>query len=331
MFYRHVTVKIDDIEINKKMKNKQAVIYGVQEDKKFKYIGKTVKSVKENRKLRKSDVGRRYTNEEINNVFIKNPDVNMVVLKTIETQEWYNEKLKEVVDKHKDNHPLLNAQWMLEGKRGYWEGKKKDPHTLQRLSESKYKRVVQYDKNGKLVKIWDSGKEVATKVFKDYRVKNGCGCTKLYRVLSSNVLKGKYRFDSYWFKEEYLMQNFKSIPDKLDLDVLRKKEVQYKKASYKRPNTYRRYTIIYTDIDDNEISRFNNIYDAGLALKISPNVVGKICRRVVVPNNFKLKYGEKQLQPIDVEKPKYKALPVNRKRTGLPPKIDINEIFDVDL
>ncbi|MBN1637344.1 MAG: hypothetical protein JW866_00125 [Ignavibacteriales bacterium] len=312
------------------MSEEQAVIYGVQKDEKFKYIGKTVKSVKGNRELRKSDVGRRYTSEEINKVFTENHDVNMVVLKTIEAQDWYDEKLKEVV-KYKDNHPLVNAQWMLEGKRGYWEGKERDPHTLQRLSESKFKEVVQYDKNGVLVNIWQSGKEVAIQVFRDYRVINGGGHTRLYRVLDTGTLKRKFRYGYYWFRKSDLLKEYNGIPAKLNLDAIRKKEQQYRKANYKRPTTYRRYTIIYEDINGEEIQRFKNIYDAGEFLKISPNMVGKICRGVVVPNNFRLKYGEKELQPIDVQKPHYEYLLVNKKRKGLAARINYDDIFDVDL
>jgi hypothetical protein len=318
----------------------QAVIYGVQDNQEFKYIGKTIKSVRENRDIRKSDIARRYTNEKINNVFTENPDVNVVVLKTIAIQEWYDEKLKEVVDKHKDNHPLLNAQWMLDGKRGYWDGtdgywkgKQRDPHTLQRLSESKYKRVVQYDKQGKLVKIWNGGKEVAIQVFKDYRVKNGSACSKIYGVLKSNVLKGKYRFDSYWFREEDLIQNFNSIPNKLDLDELRKKEAQHKKANYKRPETYRRYTVIQYNLNGREIQRYSNIFEAGHALKLSPSIVGKICRGVIVPKDFILKYGQKELQPMNINKPKYKTKPIQwmKKVDNQKFEVDFDDIYDVDL
>jgi hypothetical protein len=30
----------------------------------------------------------------------------------------------------------------------YWKGKKRDTHTINRLSESKFKKVVQYDSKG---------------------------------------------------------------------------------------------------------------------------------------------------------------------------------------
>jgi hypothetical protein len=293
----------------------EAIIYGVKTDRGFNYIGKTIKSIKGNRDLRKSDVGARYKNNDIKNFLIENPDVNMVVLKTIALQDWYDEKLLEVVDKHKDQHPLLNSQWMLDGKRGFWEGKERDVNTLKQLSESKYKRVVQYDILGYLVKVWESGKEVATHVFKDYRIKNGSGCTRLYSMLTSNNIKTRFRYGSYWLKEEELIENFGGIPNRINIGLIieNQKKEKREKSKYRRPSTYRRYTIIYTDKRGNEI-RYSNIFEAGLALKISPTSVGRICRGVIKSKSYTLRYGEKELQPIDIVKPKYTVKPINRKR-----------------
>lgn len=322
---------------------KKAIIYGIKTDETYKYIGKTMKPIRDNRELKVSDVGARYHNTNINDVIINN-DVNMVVLKTVDAQEWYDEKLKEVVDKYKDEHPLLNAQWMLDGKKGYWEGtggywegKERDAHTLKRLSESKYKRVVQYDTNGIRVKIWDSGKDVATKVLKDYRVVNGCGCTKLYGILASPTLKSRLRFGSYWFREAELIQYFGLIPKRLNLDAIRKKEAEIKKEKqkhYKRSDTYRRYTVIHCDINGNEIKKYDNIFEAGLAFKLSPSVIGKICRGLLVPKDYILKYGKKEVQPMDVKKYKYETIPINAVRSiNKHNKIIIkaDDIYNVDL
>ena len=318
------------------MSNEKAVIYGVKSDENFKYIGKTIKSVRDNRELRKTDVGVQYVNERVKNVLHTSPDVHMVVLKTIALQDWYDEKLLEVVDKHKDNHPLVNAQWMLEGKRGYWEGKERDPHTLQRLSESKYKRVVQYDLEGNRIKIWSSGKEVATKIFKDYVVKSGAGYTKLYSVMNAPRLKGRTRYGSLWFREAELILNFGLIPKRINVDVIRKKELQEKQEkqkNYHRAEVRRRYTIIYCDINGTEIHKYRNIFEAGFALKLNPSIIGRICRGVIVPKNYILKYGEKELQPMDIQKYKYKTQPINKKRK-IESNLDVinyDDIWDVDL
>jgi len=310
----------------------QAIIYGVETQAGYKYIGKTIKSVRAERELRTSDVGVQYVNNRIRNIFKSNPDINMVALKTIAIQDWYDEKLREVVDKHKDNHPLENADWMLEGKRGFWEGKERDAHTLQRLSESKYKKVVEYDLEGNRVRVWGSGKEVATKVFKDYVVKSGAGYTKLYHVMNAGTLKGRTRYGSLWFREAELREKFKCVPKKLDINAIRKAELKRKKASWKKASTYRRYTIIYCDINGKEIRRFKNIIEAGYELKLTPTMVGRICRGVVVPKNYVLKYGEKEVQPINFICPKYKLRPINaRKNVKTFPDIREDDIYDVDL
>jgi hypothetical protein len=51
-----------------------------------------------------------------------NGDTDVVILHQDVNEDWYDKKLKTVVQKHKENHPLLNAQWMLDGKRGRFEG-----------------------------------------------------------------------------------------------------------------------------------------------------------------------------------------------------------------
>jgi hypothetical protein len=45
---------------------------------------------------------------------------------------------------------------MLKTKKGYWLGKKRDEKTLKALSESKFKKVIQYNTKGELVKIWSN-------------------------------------------------------------------------------------------------------------------------------------------------------------------------------
>ena len=78
--------------------------------------------------------------------------------------------------------------------------------------------------------------------------------------------------------------------------------------------------------------KFKNIFEAGYELKLSPSMVGRICRGVVAPKNYILKYGEKELQAMEVQKPKYKNKPMNSKK-NIEKIIDINydDIYDVDL
>jgi hypothetical protein len=107
---------------------------------------------------------------------------------------------------------------MKDGKRSYWEGKKKDEHTLNRLSESKFKKVYAYDANGDLTNIYLSIKEAAITIFKDYRVVNGSGCSKIYSVLCKCILKNRFKHNHYWFKEKELLDIFNGIPLKLNFD-----------------------------------------------------------------------------------------------------------------
>lgn len=321
------------------MEENKAVIYAVKTGDKCHYIGKTTKESAEGN-VTKSLISSSYSNQGLVRVFENHEDVVIEPVKVVEKRDWYDEKLLEVVQKHAQHHPLVNAQWMLDGKRGpeYWRGKKRDAHTLQRLSESKYKRVVQYDLNGKRIKVWKSGKEVATVVFGDYVVKNGAGSTKLYNVMSSTTLKGRLRYDSYWFREAELLQNFGMVPTKINLDKIRDAEHQRKRESYNRPKTYRRYTVIRYDMNGNEICRYKNIFEAGHALKLAPEFVGRICRGSRTPRNYVLKYGPKELQALEIEKPRYKIKPMNARRpvpkAPEPPKRlpDISfDLWDVDL
>ena len=55
-------------------------------------------------------------------------------------------------------------------------------------------------------------------------------------------------------------------------------------------------------------------------------------RGVVVPKNYILKYGEKEVQPIDFSCPKYKLKPINaRRHVKTFPDISEDDIYDVDL
>lgn len=298
----------------------KATIYGVRTGDTYHYIGKTSEDVKADGKLNNSDAQRQYHNSDIREIFINNENVEVIPLKTCAQQDWYDEKLDEVVDKYKDEHPLLNAQWMLDGKRGfwegtqgYWQGKERDAHTLQRLSESKFKKVVQYDKQGNLVKVWESGKEVAEKVFGDYRVVNGAGETSLYDVLNARTLKGRLRYNSYWFWENKLVQHFGVIPNKLNVESIRARERKIISERMKIVNAnrvqagQRKYTVIHYNNDGSIKARYDNTQHAAFKLKISVKNVRRLCKGTLVNHNYNLKYGEKIVQQIAPKYPKYKT------------------------
>ena len=102
----------------------------------------------------------------------------------------------------------------------YWKGKKRDIHTLQRLSESKFRKVLQYSKEGDLIKVWPSRKEVGVKIFKDYLIRGKGAKSKIYEILYNTTLKGRLREGSYWLKEQEILNVFNEIPLKVNLENL---------------------------------------------------------------------------------------------------------------
>jgi hypothetical protein len=120
---------------------------------------------------------------------------------------------------------------------GYWRGKKRDSNTLKKLSESKYIKVVQYDKDGNLIKIWDSCKDAAIAIFKDYQIINGSAKSKIYDVLECKTIKNRFIYDSYWFKEkETIGFGFKNPPIKILIDYIYEYEKSIKKSRRKNQN-----------------------------------------------------------------------------------------------
>lgn len=282
-------------------------IYGIKTGENFHYIGKTRRTAKENGTMNNSDVHYRYTNEKINDLFSDN--TNVTVIKVVDEDVWYSEKLHEVVEFYNKQHPLVNAQWMCEGKRGYWEGKIKDKYTITRLSESKFKRVYQYDDKGDLVKIWRSGKAAATIVFKDYCVIKGGAVSELYSILRSKGLKNKFRHGYYWFREEDLkaMYNPNPIPRHIYLYGINLE--QHKKRSIARKHTIveniRKYSIIHSDTEGHVIFKYKNTAHAAYMLKTNLTTIQKLCRGLKQNDYYILKYGEKSLQPVNEKYPEY--------------------------
>jgi hypothetical protein len=300
------------------MSEKQQIIYGVKSGETYRYIGKSQKS--EDQDLKKSDARRQYTRKDIRRVFVENQG-NVVLLKTVE-DDWYGEKLQEVLNKYKEKHPLLNAQWMLEGKRGFWEGKPRDAHTIKRLSESKFKQVCQYDSKGVLIAIWDSSKEVAEILYKDYHVVNGGGVSRFYDVIRAKSLRSRFAFDSYWFYMENLLKDFVDVPVKLDIETILRAEHQKRCDSRKNRicNEIKRYTVCQYDQDNNLIRTFENTYHTAYEFRVSVENIQRLCRGSIKNNNYILKYGEKTLQPIIINYPPYKIKPLTRPKKIWIPK-----------
>lgn len=290
------------------MEDNKAVIYAVKTGDTCHYIGKTIKESAEGN-VTKSLISSSYTNQGLIKIFENHNDIVIEPVKLVERKEWYDKKLQEVVDKYKDDHPLVNAQWMLDGKRGpeYWLGKKRDANTIKRLHESKHKKVLQYDLNGNLIKIWDSGKEVAIEVFKDYRIINGGGNSSLYSLLSNANPKRRRKHGSYWFKEE----DFDRIPTKISIPIM---HFRYKnsKPPPKLPTHQTLYTVVRYDVDGNVICRYDNVQEAAYELKTSVCTIQRFCRGARYNGHYILKYGEKTMQPVNIEYPKYKCKPLKK-------------------
>jgi len=304
--------------------NEKPVIYGVKTGEVIHYIGKTIRESNDG-SITRSLISNRAKNVRLNDLFKNNEDVVIEPIKVVESDEWYDEKLTEVVQKHAEHHPLVNAQWMLDGKRGpeYWRGKTRDPHTIKQLSESKFTRVCQYDDKGVLVKIWAGAKEAAIEVFGDYRVVNHSGKTRLYGAMKSSTLKSSFRLGYYWFKADDMEKYFGLIPTKLNLAVILAKEKERQKlaraSTDRKPTTHtRRATVIQYNEDGEEIQYFDNTSHAAYELKISLTVTQRYCRGSRYNNNYILGFGPKKLQAINPVYPKYV---VRHKKYVKPPKV----------
>lgn len=292
-------------------------IYGIEKDDKLFYIGKTNRnSVRKNvsksksNHLNISDATYQYGNQELRNL-ITSKSFKIVALKDVNADEWYDEKLLEVINHHKKNHPLMNSQWMLDGCRGYWENKTRDANTLKRLSESKYIRFVEYDVEGKLKKIWSSGKEVGTEVFKDYRVVNGSAVTCIYSIAKRKLIRNRFRNNSYWFSESELIKHFGIIPKKINIDAIIKQQKIDARRCESNINRIliNKYTVERLDDNMNVTETFLNVNEAAFKLKLNLSTVKQLCHGRFSKSKYKLRYGKKVKQLISIQYPKYKTLP----------------------
>lgn len=287
------------------MEKQEPIIYGVRTGDTYHYIGKTSrKKVNVDDSINKSDIQAIYHRGKLKDFAVGNDDISIVEIKSSSKTEWYDEKLGEVVKKHGEKHPLLNSQWMLDGQRGYWGGKTRDANTIEQLSKSKYKKIVQYDKDGNLFKQWNSIKEVATTVFGDYKVVRGSGTSILYSALDSLTITSRFRKDSYWFREEELKSFFNCIPKRINIKLIAENQRKAKSLSIRnkrRENLTRlttRYTVIQFNPDMTIKSTFDNVSHAAHELKISEKTVERYCRGVIKNTIHILKYGEKKTQII---------------------------------
>ena len=276
------------------------IIYGLEHQDKIFYIGKLTK----NKTITKSNACSQYYNPEIRSA-CKVAGVKMISLKTVEGN-WYSEKLVEVVNKYKDNHPLLNQQWMLEGKRGYWQDRKRDVHTLSRLSESKYKSVCQFDSNGYLVKTWSSGKEIALTCIGDYKVVNGSSESIIYNIIGGGRIKTHFYLDSYWFKSEDLIKAFSVVPKKLNIQaILAEEKRQAKLNRIENAHLYKTRTshLVYSVIDLRnplEPITYPTIGECAWKCKASIKTIMRLCH-----DGICFKYSGKSLQPLNISYPEY--------------------------
>jgi hypothetical protein len=284
---------------------RKPIIYGVKTGNVFHYIGKTNKP-KRNIKLRNSDVTRQYTNSNKRSIFLKNKNIDIIQIRPTEKNIWSDDKLSEVVKKYNENHPLLNTQWMLNGKRGYWSGtkgywigKKRDQNTINKLSESKYKRVVQYNKEGNLIKIWNSGKEIGLNILNDYKITKHGGHTKLYHYYKNKYLKTFH--GSYWIKEDFLLKKYEIIPTNIIDIIIESKNIKQlnRTQNYVKATMRSKYTVIHYNVDNTIKTTYKNVNEAGYILKLHVHTIERLCRGEIINSFYILKYGEKLSQPIN--------------------------------
>lgn len=286
------------------------IIYGVRTGDTYHYIGKTKSKKLNNGNINKSEV-RLYGNQKLRPIAVHNEDV--IIEPLLFVDKWHTKKIEEVVKKHKDNHPLQNAQWLLDGNNGYWSGKTRDLHTVSRLSESKFIKVCQYDSQGNLMKIWGSVKEPAQKIFGDYEVIKGSGNSCLYGVLDSIKFDNRFKHNSYWFRSKELYDNFNCIPKKLHIDKLVEYQKQHSKHN-RKPSIHinaLRYTIVHYNTNGTIKATYKNSEDAAYKLKTTRHIIQRFCRGIYVNNDYILKYGEKIKQLINPVYPKYETILIN--------------------
>jgi glutathione peroxidase-family protein len=266
-------------------------IYSLNEGDKPRYIGKTHVVNKEG-KIRNS-LSQFYNDDELRKIKLSK-NFKVEEIETVESDNWFDAKLQHIVNYHKNKHAdLLNAPYLLDGKRGYWEGKTRDNHTINRLAESKYVKIVQYDINGNLTKIWHSIKDAAINFIGDYLVVNGSAQSKLFNAISNKNPKKHLEKDCYWFREKDILKHFLVIPKNINIDNLynsyREKlnqTIKKNKEAKLNNGIYIKYdknfkAILKIDIVTNKtIKLYKSLLEAGEDNNIHQSIVSQLARNI---------------------------------------------------
>ena len=142
-----------------------------------------------------------------------------IIVKELDScgEEFWEEREKELIKQYGAGGRLRNID---EGGRGVITLEKRNKSSLQRSAEGHYKKIVLFNKAGKLIEICDSCKEAIEKY--------GLNKTSIGNVLSgrSKTCNGYYivTFDQYKSKDFSILEYIQSLTDKT---VKRKLVYQY--------------------------------------------------------------------------------------------------------
>jgi hypothetical protein len=283
-------------------------IYGVKVDDDLIYVGKTHVGDKDGN-LRRTKLQVFHVNKKLQKILKnKKEKLSLIEIKDTNLKNWYNDRNNEAHLRYVGGElKLVNDPWILNGKKSYWHGKVKDKHTIERMSESKHKKIVQFDNNGVYIKTWNSGKEIGIKVFKDYKVNNGSSKSKIYSIIKTKIIKNRLYLNSYWFTEEEILKYFSIIPKKLNIDAL----IQMNKESKKQPHAQTSYTQIYKinkfTLKGKLIRSYDTAEDAAQRCNVNVSTIRKACRTGKEKElcGYLWDYGEKQKMFFDNKKKKF--------------------------
>ncbi len=282
----------------------EIIIYAIKKNDQYHYIGKITKEINK-KTITNSDILYQYNNIKLRDIMV-DKNATIEILATLSpADKWFTNKLSKVVEKYRNNHPLINVQWMKEGKTSYWEGtdgfwknKKRDENTILKLSESKYKKIIQYNENGNLLQVWDSGKEAAIKIFDDYKTNNGKGTSRLYSIIKRKLFNKRFERESYWFTYNEMISIYNTIPKQIIIASFRNSwELIHPKKIRKESVVVRvrvSHKIIEYGTKNTIINTYTNAIEAAKLLDVSHSFIRRLCR-----TNKKMKngnwfgYGEK--------------------------------------
>jgi hypothetical protein len=176
----------------------------------------------------------------------------------------------------------------MEKRKGYWTGKKKDQKTIDALNRSKFKKCFLYNKEGKLLKKYDSYKECSNDLIGDYKIVEGSGQTIVYEIINHRLLKNKIIGDNFIFSESFLSKFYNKIPDNIDIEFIFKKT--NKERRHQKNIIKKQYQVISEY--GNEIKTFKNVKECSKYYNMSEN---SIRRRIngKVKDIYKFRYGSK--------------------------------------